>query len=772
MNIIELIENYFRKNNQATSINSLYKALKISDDDKDLFLDALYELEKDGKIIFQNNMYFKVPYNSDLYHGKLKISNKGNFYISIDNNHRINIKNYRQYKLKKDDIIYVVKKENKNSKKHKEYIEGDIIRVVTKEGFQKDKYLAKGKIKKEYLSGKYYIQIKNERYYIKSQNMQSAYPGDLVTILLDNKNSTRDVRVLDIIERKSKNHIFKCVQYNGIKKWIPLGTAYFEINSIPKDEYTEGTLVLASIRKKDDKYYLDIKEQIKSIYSEATINSATENNFDLEFDKNLIDNIENIIILNNNLDFGKRRDLRNLMTVTIDSTNAKDLDDAISLEEKNGYYYLYVSIADVSNYVPFDSTIFNEAIKRGTSVYPLDMVIPMFHPKISNGLCSLNAHKDKFALTCMMKIDKNGNVLDFEIFNSIINSDYKMSYDCVNNLLLGKDYDYDYFPFYQMLFRMQKLSNIIQNKRIENGSLFLQTNEICFNTDEFCNPISLHENEKGPAQSMIENFMIIANKTVADYAYYLDLPFVYRNHEPPTIMGLEKLKSTLKNEKLLIHKLNSMTNPNALKKVLVKILSTTSKEEATYISEIVLKSMTRAYYDSKSIGHYGLGLDRYATFTSPIRRGPDLLNHYSLNAIINYNEEGQIILDSLRKRLPVLSQHLTERQIAAENVEKETSYAILTELSNTSIVGNLTQVIKNCAFVRLDGGIMGLIYTNDRYKINLKKDYLIDTKDNIVYNIGDTISLKICNEKNICSFIPLEIENEENKKLVKRRDEK
>ena len=244
-------------------------------------------------------------------------------------------------------------------------------------------------------------------------------------------------------------------------------------------------------------------------------------------------------------------------------------------------------------------------------------VIPMFPQKISNEICSLNPHTDKLALTCMMKIDINGNVLDFEIFNSIINSNYKMSYDSVNNLLSGKEYDYDYLPFYQLLFRMQRLSNIIQNKRIENGSLFLQTSEYGFNMDELGNFMSLEENEKGPAQSIIENFMIMANKTVADYAYYLDLPFVYRNHEPPTNMGLDKLKSNLKHEKLIINRLNSITNPNILKKVLVSILANTTKEEATFISEIVLKSMTRAYYDNKSIGHYGLGLDRYATFTSP-----------------------------------------------------------------------------------------------------------------------------------------------------------
>ena len=770
MDIIELLESFFKKNNQAVSISALYKALKVQDSDKDAFLDALFELEKAGKIIYQDNMYIKVPCNSDLYHGKLQISNKGNFYLSINKSSRINIKNFRQYRLKKDDTIYVVKRESKLTENYKKYFEGDIIRVVTRESLPRDNYLAKGIIKKEYLSGKYYIQIENKKYYIKSKNMRSAYPGDLVSIHLGTKGSLDEVKVLNIIKRKSDTHIFKCIEHEGVKKWLPLGTTYFKISSIPEEEYESGSLVLATLKLKEGKYYIDIREKITSRYNEATINSATENKFSLEFDKQIIKEAENIIFLNPKPDYSKRRDLRNLVTVTIDSLHAKDLDDAISLEEKGGFYYLYVSIADVSSYVPFESPLFNEALKRGTSVYPLDAVIPMFPQKISNEICSLNPHTDKLALTCMMKIDINGNVLDFEIFNSIINSNYKMSYDNVNNLLSGKEYDYDYLPFYQLLFRMQRLSNIIQNKRIENGSLFLQTSEYGFNMDELGNFMSLEENEKGPAQSIIENFMIMANKTVADYAYYLDLPFVYRNHEPPTNMGLDKLKSNLRHEKLIINRLNSITNPNILKKVLVSILANTTKEEATFISEIVLKSMTRAYYDNKSIGHYGLGLDRYATFTSPIRRAPDLLNHYALNAILNYDKEKEAVLETLQKKLPKLCEHLTERQIAAENVEKETSYTILKELSNTSLVGRLSQVIQNCAFIKLEDSVMGLIHTSDRYAISLKRQCLIDKKEKKTYNIDDTIILRICSEKNIASFISLEIEEQE-KKLIKRRDE-
>ena len=770
MNIIELLENFFKKNNQAVSISRLYKTLKIQDSDKDAFLDALFELEKAGKIIYQDNMYIKVPHNSDLYHGKLQISNKGNFYISINKSSRMNIKNFRQYRLKKDDTIYVVKRESKRTETYKKYFEGDIIRVVTRESLPKDNYLAKGIIKKEYLSGKYYIQVENKKYYIKSKNMRSAYPGDLVSIHLGTKGSLDEVKVLNIIKRKNDTHIFKCIEHEGVKKWLPLGTTYFEISSIPEEEYESGSLVVASLKLKGGKYYLDIKEKLTSSYNEATINSATENKFSLEFDNQIIKEAENILFLNHKPDSSKRRDLRNLVTVTIDSHHAKDLDDAISLEEKGGLYYLYVSIADVSSYVPFESPLFSEAIKRGTSVYPLDAVIPMFPQKISNEICSLNPRTDKLALTCMMKIDVNGNVLDFEIFNSIINSNYKMSYDSVNNLLSGKEYDYDYLPFYQLLFRMQRLSNIIQNKRIENGSLFLQTSEYGFNMDEFSNPLSLEGNEKGPAQSIIENFMIMANKTVADYAYYLELPFVYRNHEPPTNIELDKLKSNLKHEKVVINRLNSITNPNILKKVLVSILTNATKEEATFISEIVLKSMTRAYYDNKSIGHYGLGLDRYATFTSPIRRAPDLLNHYALNAILNYDKDGEVVLETLQKELPKLCDHLTERQIAAENVEKETSYTMLKELSNTALVGRLSQVIQNCAFIKLEDSVMGLIHTSDRYAISLKRQCLIDRKEKKTYNIDDTMSLRICNDKNIASFIPLEIE-EKDKKLIKRRDE-
>ena len=163
MNVIELLEKFFRKNNQAISISNLYKILKIQDSDKDAFLDALFELEKAGKIIFQDDMYVKVPYDSNLYRAKLQISNTGNFYLSINKSSRINIKNFRQYRLKKDDTIYVVKRESKRTETYKKYFEGDIIRVVTRESMPKDNYLAKGIVKKEYLSGKYYIQVENKK---------------------------------------------------------------------------------------------------------------------------------------------------------------------------------------------------------------------------------------------------------------------------------------------------------------------------------------------------------------------------------------------------------------------------------------------------------------------------------------------------------------------------------------------------------------------------------------------------------------------------------
>lgn len=759
LNIKKLIRDYFEKNNQAISTTTLYKTLNLPPSNEDIFLDSLYELEQEGKIIYYHNQYIKVPSTSTLYQGKLNISNKGNYYLNIDNN-RIIIPNSSKYSLKVGDIIYVVKKEKTISSNYKKYIEGDIIRVVQREKISIDNFLIKATLRKEYATGKYFIESSTKKIYIKNKNINSAYPGDLVTISFS--DDIDNIRVINIIKRKNPYHIFKCVEHNEVKKWIPLGTTYFDIESSPSIEYSQGSLVLAEIIIKNNQYYLNIQKEIKSEYNEVIINSALENNFSLEFNPNSIIEMKKNLSINKQI---KRKDLRNLPTITIDSNHAKDLDDAISLEEKNGFYYLYIHIADVSYYIPYGSLLFNESIKKGTSIYPLDSVIPMLPPELSNDICSLNPNIDKLTLTCMVKLDNSGNILDFDIFNSIIKSDYRMTYNEVNDLLLGKDYNYEYLPYYQLLFSMQKLSNIIQNKRIENGSLFLQTSEYALNLDEFSCPISIEENEKGPAQQIIENFMITANKVIADYSYYLDLPFVYRNHEPPSSINLNKLKGEFKKEKIILNKLNSIKNPNLLKKLLVNILTNMTKEEAAYVSEIILKSMTRAYYSDKNIGHYGLGLERYATFTSPIRRGADLLNHYALNAIINYSVQSEEILNHLRKELSKICEHLTEREIASENVERETNFIALKELANNNLKGKLLQVIQKCAFIKIEDSVIGIIHSNNRYVIDFKNERLIDTDDNTIYHIGDNLLLKISNTKNIGSFLSLDIENSKIKKF-------
>lgn len=653
--------------------------------------------------------------------------------------------------------------------KHNKYHEGNIVRVVKQVNEEEHNgiSLIKGTLERDYDSNKLFLRKDNHKYFVTTGKTASAYPFDVVTILIN--SVTKEIEVKDIIKRKHDKHVFECIEKNGVKKWSPVGTEYFEIEEKPRESDQIGQRVLASLTKVDDKYTINIEKEInaKTKIEKVIVSSLLEHGFNTSFSTRTLNEAEKVAISKDNF---PRRNLRNLETFTIDSYHAKDLDDAISLTREKDNFILYVSIADVSFYVRPGMQLFEEALTKTTSIYPANTVSPMLPTILSNNACSLNPNEDKYALTLKVILDSMGNTKDFEIFPSIIRSNLKMSYEKVDNLLLGKDKPLEYLPHYKTLINMYHLANLLQNKRLEKGMLGLEGIDINFDIDDLGNPLSINERFKGPASMMIENFMLLANQTVADFAYYLDIPFVYRNHEGPDFSKRKNLERDLNKVDKRIKHIPNLDDPVKMQQFFLTVTKGKSEEEIKMLSEIFIKNFQRAYYSNQNIGHYGLVMPRYATFTSPIRRGSDLLNHLFLNEVLRYNGNDQS-LTGIKKNLSVITEQLSMMQEEAEQVENEVNFYLLKkyskEFNGVVLPANLNFLREDMAYLKTDNLIPGIINRSSRYQINTINGTLYDKKIDKLYHVGDRVAVEIKDKKTVRDQIVFDLVEKE-KILVKR----
>lgn len=653
--------------------------------------------------------------------------------------------------------------------KHNKYHEGNIVRVVKQVNEEEHNgiSLIKGTLERDYDSNKLFLRKDNHKYFVTTGKTASAYPFDVVTILIN--SVTKEIEVKDIIKRKHDKHVFECIEKNGVKKWSPVGTEYFEIEEKPRERDQIGQRVLASLTKVDDKYTINIEKEInaKTKIEKVIVSSLLEHGFNTSFSTRALNEAEKVAISKDNF---PRRDLRNLETFTIDSYHAKDLDDAISLTREKDNFILYVSIADVSFYVRPGMQLFEEALTKTTSIYPANTVSPMLPTILSNNACSLNPNEDKYALTLKVILDSMGNTKDFEIFPSIIRSNLKMSYEKVDNLLLGKDKPLEYLPHYKTLINMYHLANLLQNKRLEKGMLGLEGIDINFDIDDLGNPLSINERFKGPASMMIENFMLLANQTVADFAYYLGIPFVYRNHEGPDFSKRKNLERDLNKVDKRIKHIPNLDDPVKMQQFFLTVTKGKSEEEIKMLSEIFIKNFQRAYYSDQNIGHYGLVMPRYATFTSPIRRGSDLLNHLFLNEVLRYNGNDQS-LTGIKENLSVITEQLSMKQEEAEQVENEVNFYLLKkyskEFSGVVLPANLNFLREDMAYFKTDNLIPGIINRSSRYQINTINGTLYDKKIDKLYHVGDRVAVEIKDKKTVRDQIVFDLVEKE-KILVKR----
>ena len=371
-------------------------------------------------------------------------------------------------------------------------------------------------------------------------------------------------------------------------------------------------------------------------------------------------------------DMEGRRDLRGIRMVTIDGEDAKDLDDAVHVTKEGENYHLGVHIADVTNYVQGNSALDREALKRGTSVYLVDRVIPMLPHALSNGICSLNQGADRLALSCLMTISPEGKVINYEIVESVIHVDRRMTYTAVKKIFEDEDEETirEYGELVPMFRLMRELSHILRQRRKKRGSIDFDFPESKILLDERGVPVAIKPYERNTATRIIEDFMLLANETVAQHFYWLDLPFVYRIHESPDPEKILKLGTFINNFGYHIKRKtgDSEIHPKEIQKLLGRIEGT---DEEALIARLTLRSMKQAKYTVNCTGHFGLACDYYCHFTSPIRRYPDLQIH----RIIKDQLRGRMSEEKAaryREILPEVAKHSSEMERRADEAERET----------------------------------------------------------------------------------------------------
>ncbi|OEH55229.1 ribonuclease R [Oceanobacillus sp. E9] len=446
-----------------------------------------------------------------------------------------------------------------------------------------------------------------------------------------------------------------------------------------------------------------------------------------------------------------RRDLRNETIVTIDGADAKDLDDAVTVKKlDNGNYKLGVYIADVSHYVKEDSPIDREALERGTSVYLVDRVIPMIPHRLSNGICSLNPKVDRLTLGCEMEINHQGQVVEHEIFQSVIHSTERMTYSDVNKILVDEDEELrnKYEPLVPMFEEMEKLASILREKRFGRGAIDFDFKEAHVLVDDMGRPTDVAIRERSVAERLIEEFMLAANETIAEHFHWLDVPFIHRIHEEPDEGKLEKFFDFLAGLGISVKGTADDIHPQELQKVIDSIRG---EPEEMIVSKLMLRSMQQAKYDPQSIGHFGLATDFYTHFTSPIRRYPDLIVHRLIRTYLIEKNMDSKTLKHWKSRMPEIARHTSERERRAVDAERDTDELKKAEYMKDKIGEEFTGLISSVTnfgmFVELENTVEGLIHvsylTDDYYHFDERSQALIGERTANVYRVGDEVDVKV-----------------------------
>lgn len=450
-------------------------------------------------------------------------------------------------------------------------------------------------------------------------------------------------------------------------------------------------------------------------------------------------------------DLKDRRDLRDQVIVTIDGADAKDLDDAVTVTKlDDGSYKLGVHIADVSHYVTENSPIDKEALERGTSVYLVDRVIPMIPHRLSNGICSLNPKVDRLTLSCEMTINSQGQVTEHEIFQSVIKTTERMTYSDVNKILVDDDEELKqkYEPLVPMFKDMERLAQILRDKRMNRGAVDFDFKEAKVLVDDAGAVKDVVIRERSVAEKLIEEFMLVANETVAEHFHWMNVPFIYRIHEEPNAEKLQKFLEFVTTFGYVVKGTAGDIHPRALQSILDAVRD---RPEETVISTVMLRSMKQAKYDPQSLGHFGLSTEFYTHFTSPIRRYPDLIVHRLIRTYLINGKVDEATQEKWADRLPDIAEHTSTMERRAVDAERETDDLKKAEYMLDKIGeefdGMISSVTNFGMFVELPNTIEGLVHvsfmTDDYYRFDEQHFAMIGERTGNVFRIGDEITVKV-----------------------------
>ena len=640
-------------------------------------------------------------------------------------------------------------------------IEFWIQQLLLERKIYKDAYNKYCKILPEHIIGKIETNSKGEKFvrngrekiFILSEKLHTALKNDLVVI--ENYGQTFG-QVLGIIERKNKKLICEVVKSNRKLGLVPFNIGC-DISITVTDrnlltDFVDGDRVIVTLDDTIDEnntIYVKSADRIghRDDPKSDEFAIAISKDFDIDFSVEAFRETENIPNKVSKKDKENRVDLTNETIFTIDSEHTKDMDDAISIKKLyNGNFLLGVHIADVSYYVKPGMALFNDAKSRATSLYLGDTVIPMIPHKLSNGICSLNEGEERLTKTCLMEINPKGKVVNYKIFDSVINSKKKMTYEELNQLFQGEEVDNSYYPFIYDISIMRELSDILTHAKNIRGNIEFESNEVTVKNNDEEQPLEFTSRSNEEAERIIENFMIIANETVATYFYWQDLPFIYRVHNLPDEIRLEQTLELIQNIGSKMIKIQNSYGQSAIQSILNKYKGTV---EYSIISNLLLRNMSKAKYSTTNIGHYALALDNYCHFTSPIRRFPDLMVHHLLNI---FNKDYSMNnLDRIKNKLEEISEHSSYKERQANDAERDYLNLKMAKFMANHIgetfEGLIIDIEPDTVTIKLDNNIKGTIaltseFTEAFYIDPVKKE-IKSTSSKTKIKLGTRISVKV-----------------------------
>lgn len=614
--------------------------------------------------------------------------------------------------------------------------------------------------------------------FISEDDIGGAFQGDEVEVVLTKASDgerRREGKILKIVSRGTQRLVGYYQKRKSFGFVVPDNERFLQDIFVPA-ERSKGAVTghkvvveLTSYGGKDKKPEGKVVEILGHVNDPGVDILSIVKGYDLpvEFPERVLNQAERVAQPVSPADMAGRKDVRNWQMVTIDGEDAKDLDDAITLTEENGIFTLGVHIADVTNYVQENSALDKEALKRGTSVYLADRVIPMLPHVLSNGMCSLNAKEDRLALSCIMKVDQQGNVIAHEIAETVVCVDERMTYTSVKKILEEQDPEEcsRYEELVPMFERMRRLSEILRAKRHKRGAIDFDFPEAKIILDAEGNPIDIKSYDRNVATKIIEDFMLLANETVAEDYFWQELPFVYRVHENPDEDKMKKLMIFIQNFGYTMHVgQGQVIRPKEVQKLLDKIEGT---PEEAMISRLALRSMKQAKYTDENSGHFGLATQYYTHFTSPIRRYPDLQIH----RIIKDNLRGRM-QESKRehyaKILPEVTLQASTLERRAEEAERETiklkKVQYMQQFYGEEFEGVISGITKWGIYVELANTVEGLVHVenmkDDHYEYDEQSYQMIGERTRKTYKLGQKVRIRVIGCDTISRTIDFELVKE------------